>query len=50
MGRDGPRATWVALAGVLVLVLLTFRFTRETVLIVGSIFVGVLWLIWCTML
>lgn len=50
MSRDGPRATAVALAGVLVLILFAFRFSRETVLILASLFVGVLWLIWSTML
>ncbi|MCU0690233.1 MAG: MMPL family transporter [Polyangiaceae bacterium] len=48
MVRDGPLATMVAVAGVLSLVLATFRFRRETLLVVGSLLVGVLWLVWAT--
>jgi len=42
--RDGPLATVVALLGVVVLVTGIFRFNRSTLLIVGSLLLGVLWL------
>ncbi|MBI5538042.1 MAG: MMPL family transporter [Deltaproteobacteria bacterium] len=50
MASDGPRSTAVALAGVLVLILAAFRWSRETLLIFGSLFMGVLWLVWSSML
>ena len=44
ISRDGPLATLAALAGVVVLVTAIFRFNRSTLLIIGSLLVGVLWL------
>ena len=44
ISRDGPLATLAALAGVVLLVTAIFRFSRSTVLIIGSLLVGVLWL------
>jgi len=44
ISRDGPLATIVALAGVVLLVIGIFRFNRSTLLIVGSLLLGVLWL------
>jgi len=44
ISRDGPLATLAALAGVVILVTGIFRFNRSTVLILGSLLVGVLWL------
>src|SRR5262249_3339788 len=44
IARDGPLATAVALGGVLLLVLAIFRFSRSTLMITGSLLVGVLWL------
>jgi predicted RND superfamily exporter protein len=48
--RDGPLATLAALAGVLILVTVIFRFSRSTLLILGSLIVGVLWLAALTLL
>ena len=42
--RDGPLATIAALLGVIILVTAIFRFNRSTVLIIGSLLIGVLWL------
>jgi predicted RND superfamily exporter protein len=42
--RDGPLATGVALAAVVALVILIFRFTVATPLIIGSLLVAVVWL------
>jgi len=50
ISRDGPLATLAALAGVVLLVTAIFRFSRSTVLIMGSLFVGVLWLAALTLL
>ncbi len=50
MIRDGPLATLVAMAGVIVLILVAFRLHRETLLVFASLMVGVLWLVWGTML
>jgi len=44
ISRDGPLATLAALCGVVLLVTAIFRFRRATLLIVGSLLVGVLWL------
>ena len=44
VSHDGPLATLVALLGVVLLVTAIFRFNRATLLIVGSLVVGVLWL------
>jgi predicted RND superfamily exporter protein len=44
ISRDGPLSTLVALAGVILLVAVIFRFERSTLLIVGSLLLGVLWL------
>ena len=44
ISRDGPLATIAALAGVVVLVTVIFRFSRSTLLIIGSLLIGVLWL------
>ena len=44
ISHDGPLATLVALAGVVLLVTAIFRFNRSTVLIIGSLLIGVLWL------
>ncbi|MEI9938227.1 MAG: MMPL family transporter [Pseudomonadota bacterium] len=48
--RDGPLATLVALAGVVLLVTAIFRFNRATLLIIGSLLIGVLWLTALTLL
>jgi uncharacterized protein len=48
--HDAPRATAVALLGVLLLVVAALRLSRQTVLVLGSLLVGVLWLVWLTML
>ncbi len=42
--RDGPLATAAALLGVILLVTFIFRFNRSTLLIIGSLLIGVLWL------
>jgi predicted RND superfamily exporter protein len=44
ISRDGPLATIAALIGVMLLVTAIFRFNRSTLLIVGSLLIGVLWL------
>ena len=44
ISRDGPLATLAALAGVILLVTAIFRFNRSTLLIIGSLLLGVLWL------
>ena len=44
ISRDGPLATLAALAGVVLLVTAIFRFNRSTLLILGSLIAGVLWL------
>ncbi|MES1173466.1 MAG: MMPL family transporter [Myxococcales bacterium] len=44
ISRDGPLATLAALAGVVILVTVIFRFSRSTLLIIGSLLAGVLWL------
>jgi predicted RND superfamily exporter protein len=44
ISRDGPLATLAALVGVIVLVTAIFRFNRSTLLIIGSLLIGVLWL------
>jgi uncharacterized protein len=44
ISRDGPLATIAALAGVVLLVTAIFRFNRSTLLIIGSLLLGVLWL------
>jgi len=44
ISRDGPLATIAALIGVVLLVTAIFRFNRSTLLIVGSLVLGVLWL------
>ncbi len=44
ISRDGPLATVAALLGVVLLVTAIFRFSRSTLLIVGSLLIGVLWL------
>ena len=44
ISHDGPLATLAALAGVVLLVVAIFRFSRSTVLIIGSLLIGVLWL------
>ena len=50
ISRDGPLATLAALIGVVLLVTAIFRFNRSTVLIIGSLLVGVLWLTALTLL
>ena len=50
ISRDGPLATLAALAGVVLLVTAIFRFNRSTVLIIGSLLLGVLWLTALTLL
>ncbi|HYP78546.1 MAG TPA: MMPL family transporter [Polyangiaceae bacterium] len=50
ISRDGPLATLAALIGVVLLVTAIFRFNRSTVLIVGSLLLGVLWLTALTLL
>jgi hypothetical protein len=47
---DAPRATAAALAGVLLLVLIAFRLSRETLLVLVSLAAGLSWLVWATML
>jgi hypothetical protein len=49
MARDGPLATMVAVGGVILLILAAFRWKRETLLVLGSLMTGVLWLVWATM-
>lgn len=49
MARDGPLATAVAVGGVILLILSAFRWRRETPLVLGSLLIGVLWLVWATM-
>ncbi len=44
LGRDGPRATLAALGGVVLVVLFLFRRTRYTLLVLGTLTAGVLWL------
>ncbi|HYQ01308.1 MAG TPA: MMPL family transporter [Polyangiaceae bacterium] len=44
ISRDGPLSTLAALLGVVLLVTAIFRFNRSTLLIIGSLLVGVLWL------
>ncbi len=44
IARDGPLATAVALAGVILVVGAVFRASATTALIVGSLLLGVLWL------
>ena len=44
ISRDGPLATLAALLGVVLLVTAIFRFNRSTLLIIGSLLLGVLWL------
>jgi predicted RND superfamily exporter protein len=48
--RDAPRATAVALLGVLLLVLAALRLSRQAVLVLGSLAMGLLWLVALTML
>ncbi|MCL2725279.1 MAG: MMPL family transporter [Polyangiaceae bacterium] len=43
--RDGPRASLAALAGVMVIVLVLFRFTTATAEVIGSLLVGVAWML-----
>lgn len=50
MLRDGPLATLVAIGGVIALIVGAFRFRRETLLVFASLIVGVLWMVWGTML
>ena len=50
ISRDGPLATLAALVGVVLLVTAIFRFSSATVLILGSLLVGVLWLTALTLL
>jgi predicted RND superfamily exporter protein len=50
ISRDGPLATLAALVGVILVVTAIFRFNRSTVLILGSLLVGVLWLAALTLL
>jgi predicted RND superfamily exporter protein len=48
--RDGPKASFAALAGVIVVVLLLFRFSVASLKIIGSLVVGVSWLVALTVL
>jgi uncharacterized protein len=48
--RDGPIACGVALAGVIAVVLLLFRWKKVSACVIGSLVVGVLWLLAATML
>ena len=50
ISRDGPLATLAAFAGVVILVTVIFRFSRSTLLILGSLITGVLWLAALTLL
>ena len=50
ISRDGPLSTLAALLGVVLLVTAIFRFSRATVLIIGSLLLGVLWLTALTLL
>jgi predicted RND superfamily exporter protein len=43
--RDGPMASGLAFAGVMVLVLLMFRFRRTGYYVLGALLTGVLWLL-----
>jgi hypothetical protein len=44
LGRDGPRATSAAFLGVVVVVLVLFRFSALTPLVLGTLCASVLWL------
>jgi uncharacterized protein len=48
MGRDGPKATAIALVGVVGLLIAMFRFRKETALVLGSLLIGVLWLMFAS--
>ena len=48
--RDGPAACAYAFAGVLLLVFFMFRWHRNTLFIMGSLLVGVLWMVAVTFL
>ncbi|CAN5307345.1 hypothetical protein BH09MYX1_BH09MYX1_15150 [soil metagenome] len=48
--HDGPRVTLLAFIGVVVVVVALFRFRRTTAYVLGSLLVGVLWLLAATML
>jgi predicted RND superfamily exporter protein len=50
MERDGPLASFLAFAGVVVTVIVIFRGGVATPLVVGSLIVGVLWLLAASML
>lgn len=48
MGTDGPLASLLALVGVIATVLLLFRFTIASPFVIGSLVVGVLWMLAAT--
>lgn len=50
ISRDGPLATLAAFGGVVLLVTAIFRLSRSTLLIIGSLILGVLWLTALTLL
>jgi hypothetical protein len=50
IGRDGPLASLVAFCAVAIMVVLMFRWSASTLLVTGSLAVGVLWLVASTFL
>jgi uncharacterized membrane protein YdfJ with MMPL/SSD domain len=48
MGTDGPLASLLALVGVMATVLLLFRFSIASPFVIGSLIVGVLWMLAAT--
>ena len=50
ISRDAPVASLASLLGVVAIVLLVLRWRRESLMVIGSLLVGVLWLAGATML
>jgi predicted RND superfamily exporter protein len=50
ISRDAPVASLASFVGVVVIVLLVLRWRRESLMVIGSLVVGVLWLAGATML
>ncbi len=50
ISRDGPMASLVAFCGVAIMVILMFRWSASTLLVTGSLALGVLWLVASTFL
>jgi predicted RND superfamily exporter protein len=49
MNRDGPLASLLAIVGVILVVLVLFRFSLATPFVLGSLLVGVVWMLAATM-